>query len=62
MPSGSMKIGPKEYTLRTLGKVQNMTELEAIVVADRNGHTITIGDVARAEDSTEKVESVSLLQ
>ena len=60
MPSGSMKIGPKEYTLRTLGKVQNMTELEAIVVADRNGHTITIGDVARAEDSTEKVESVSL--
>jgi HAE1 family hydrophobic/amphiphilic exporter-1 len=60
MPSGSMKIGPKEYTLRTLGRVQNMTELEAIVVADRNGHTVTIGDVARAEDSTEKVESVSL--
>lgn len=59
MPSGSMKMGPKEYTLRTLGKVKNMAELEAITVADRNGHTITIGDVGRAEDSTEKVESVS---
>jgi HAE1 family hydrophobic/amphiphilic exporter-1 len=59
MPSGAMKVGPKEYTLRTLGKVKSMTELEAIAVVDRNGHTITIGDVGRAEDSTEKVESVS---
>ena len=60
MPSGSMKVGPTEYTLRTMGRVQNMTEMDAITVANRDGHTITIGDLARAEDSTEEVESVSL--
>lgn len=59
MPSGSMKVGPTQYTLRTLGRVGTMQELEAIAVADRGGHTITIGDVGRAEDSTEEVQSVS---
>ncbi len=60
MPSGSMKVGSKEYTLRTLGRVQNMAELDAVAVANRDGRTITIGDLGRAEDSTEELESVSL--
>jgi len=60
MPSGSMKVGDTEYTLRTMGRVGNMKEMEAIAVANRDGHTITIGDLGRAEDSTEEVESASL--
>ena len=60
MPSGSMKVGPTEYTLRTLGRVGDMPEMEAIAVADRDGHTITIGDLGRAEDSTAEVKSSSL--
>ncbi|MCD4728902.1 MAG: efflux RND transporter permease subunit [Pirellulales bacterium] len=61
MPSGSMKVGPKEYTLRTLGRVESMPEMEAIAVDNRDGRTITIGDLGRAEDSTAEMESSSLL-
>ncbi len=60
MPSGSMKVGPTEYTLRTMGRVDNMREMEAITVANRDGRTITVGDLGRAEDSTEEMESSSL--
>ncbi len=60
MPSGSMKIGATEYTLRTLGRVESMSEMEAIAVANRDGRTITIGDLGRVEDSTEEMKSVSL--
>ena len=60
MPSGSMKVGPTEYTLRTMGRVGNMREMEAITVANRDGRTITVGDLGRAEDSTEEMESSSL--
>lgn len=60
MPSGSMKIGPTEYTLRTMGRVHSMTEMNAITVANRDGRTITIGDLGNSEDSTEDVESASL--
>jgi HAE1 family hydrophobic/amphiphilic exporter-1 len=60
MPSGSMKIGPTEVTLRTLGRVGDMREMEAITVANRDGRTIAVGDLGRAEDSTEEMKSASL--
>jgi hydrophobic/amphiphilic exporter-1 (mainly G- bacteria), HAE1 family len=60
MPSGSMKVGPEQYTLRTLGRVQSMKEMDAITVANRDGRTITIGDLGRSEDSTEEAESASV--
>ena len=48
MPSGSMKIGPEEYTLRTMGRVHSMKEMDAITVANRDGRTITIGDLGHS--------------
>ncbi len=60
MPSGSMKVGATEYTLRTMGRVNNIREMEAIAVANRDGRTITISDLGRVEDSTEEVKSASL--
>jgi HAE1 family hydrophobic/amphiphilic exporter-1 len=60
MPSGSMKVGATEFTLRTMGRVSNMREMKAIAVANRDGRTITVGDLGDVEDSTEEVESASL--
>ncbi len=60
VPSGAMKVGSTEYTLRTLGRVENMPEMDAIAVANRDGRTITIGDLGRSEDATEEMESSSL--
>jgi len=60
MPSGSMKIGETEYTLRTMGRVTNMQEMDRIVVSHRNAHAITIGDLGHAEDSIEETKSTSL--
>ncbi|MFZ1935207.1 MAG: efflux RND transporter permease subunit [Thermoguttaceae bacterium] len=60
MPSGAMKIGSTEYTLRTLGRVHSMKEMDAITVANRDGRTITIGDLGHCEDSTKELESASL--
>lgn len=60
MPSGSTKDGSKQYTLRTLGRVHGMKEMDAITVKNRDGRTITIGDLGRSEDSTEEIQSTSL--
>lgn len=59
MPSGSVKAGATEITLRTMGRVRNMKEMNDIAVANRDGRTITIGDLGNAEDSTEELKSVS---
>ena len=60
MPSGSMKVGATEFTLRVMGRVQNMREMNRITVANRDGRTITIGDLGNAVDSIEEVKSASL--
>ena len=39
---------------------RSMEEMDAIAVANRDGRTITIGDLGRAEDSTEEMQSASL--
>ncbi len=59
MPSGSMKVGATEYTLRTMGRVSSMSQMDRIAVANRDGHTITVGDLGTSEDSTEEVKSAS---
>ena len=61
VPGGQVKLGDKEYTVRTLGRVQNMDEMTAIAVDNQGGRTITIGDLGFVEDSTEDPESVSFL-
>ena len=59
VPGGSLKVGAKEYTLRTMGRVDKVKELETIAVANRDGRTITISDLGRVDDDTEEVKSVA---
>ena len=56
-----MKAGQQEYTLRTMGRVENMAEIGQIAVANHGGHTITIGDLGRAEDGAEETKSLARL-
>ena len=60
LPGGSMKAGPTEYTLRTLGRVDTPADLARVPVALREDHVITVGDVGIVEDGTE--EQTSLVQ
>ena len=43
-----------------MGRVHSMKEMDAITVANRDGRTITIGDLGHCEDSTKEIESASL--
>ncbi len=43
-----------------MGRVATMAEMENITVANRDGRTITVGDLGRVEDSTEELQSASL--
>lgn len=59
VPGGTLKQGAKEYTLRTLGRVNSPIELSYITVANRNGHTITIGDLGVIEDTTQEAKNLA---
>jgi HAE1 family hydrophobic/amphiphilic exporter-1 len=59
LPGGSLNQGPRELTVRLRGRVDAVPDFEGVVVAARGGTQIRLGDVGRAEDGTEEVETAA---
>jgi HAE1 family hydrophobic/amphiphilic exporter-1 len=51
VPGGTIRRGPSEMGVRTLGRVEAADEFNSIIVADVNGTPVRIKDIGRAEDS-----------
>lgn len=58
IPGGKVEQGLRDLTLRTYGRVGSPAEFGNLPIADRQGQTIRVRDVARIEDSVAEVESV----
>ena len=61
-PPGARRLGQggaREYTLRTMGRVESVAEFEQIAVATHGPHTIKIGDLGHVEDGGEEPKSVA---
>src|SRR5207245_10188826 len=50
IPAGSIDRGMQRLTLRTLGRVSSLDELQNLVVVNRGGVPVTLADLARIED------------
>lgn len=60
-PGGSIDQGTQRLTLRTLGRVDSIGGLERLAIANRNGSSVTLADVARVEDGAADRETVASL-
>lgn len=61
VPGGTVLQGPRELTLRTLGRVQAAAEFNDLIVSTQNGYPIRIRDIGRAEDSEEEPRGLTRL-
>ncbi|MEO6323945.1 MAG: efflux RND transporter permease subunit, partial [Thermoanaerobaculia bacterium] len=59
IPGGSLKAGGDEATVRVYGRVKSPKDLETIVVAERTGLPVKIGDVAVVEDGAEDAQTAA---
>src|SRR5262249_48572343 len=59
IPGGRVDQGPESLTLRTRGRLQTIAEFGEIVIRQRDGHPIRIGDVARVEDGEADRQTVA---
>ncbi len=50
IPGGRMDQGAQSLTLRTRGRVQAVAEFNDIVIREKDGHPVRIGDVAKVQD------------
>lgn len=59
VPAGSLDQGAERLTIRTLGRVDSLAQLERVVIASRDRVPIALGDVARIEDGAAEAETVA---
>jgi HAE1 family hydrophobic/amphiphilic exporter-1 len=58
-PGGNVTAGPRELTLRTLGKLTAAQQFDDLVVATVNGQPVRVRDLGRAEDGAKEQRSLS---
>ena len=59
IPGGRVDQGPQSLTLRTRGRVQTVAGFSDIVVREKDGHPVRIGDVAQVEDGQADADTVA---
>jgi HAE1 family hydrophobic/amphiphilic exporter-1 len=61
VPGGNVTAGDRESVLRTMGRVVDPRDFDALVVATVNGVPVRIRDLGHAEDGTKEQRSVARL-
>ena len=61
IPGGTFIAGPSEIALRTMGRIQKVDDFNRIILAYRDGSTVTFGDVGRVLDTVEEPRSLARL-
>lgn len=59
IPSGNVKSSGYEIGLRVLGKAQSVDDIGQLVVRERQGGLVRLGDVGRVEDGAEDLQTVA---
>lgn len=62
LPSGRLESSQREMNLRSESEVGSAEELRELVVAERGGSVVRLGDVALIQDGTEDVRRVARAQ
>ncbi|MDB6071943.1 MAG: nolG [Verrucomicrobiales bacterium] len=59
IPSGNVKSSGFESGLRVLGKALSVDDIGQLIVREKNGGLVRLGDVARVEDGAEELQTVA---
>ncbi len=61
VPAGSIDQGTQRFTLRALGRVTSLDQLQNLVIATRGGRPVTLAEVARVEDGAAEAETTAIV-
>ena len=54
LPGGRVESGPKEMTVRTMGRIPDPAKFNNLVVANRGVYAVKLSDIGYAEDGAEE--------
>ena len=61
VPAGRVERGAQEQLVRVTGRITDAAQFAEVIIANRQGRPIRLGEVARVEDATEEERSLALV-
>ena len=61
LPLGSIDVGHLSYSVRVENELQSADQIASLVITQKDGINITVGDVAQVKETFSKVSSISRL-
>lgn len=61
IPGGNVTSRQREQTLRTMGRLLDVQAFNELVIVTRNGSSVRVRDIGRAEDGTKEARTVARL-
>ncbi len=61
VPAGRVERGSQEQLVRVTGRILEAAQFSEVIVANRRGQPVRLGEVARVEDATEEERSLALI-
>lgn len=61
VPAGRVERGAREQLVRVTGRIEDPAQFADVIVANRQGRPVRLGDVAQVVDATEEERSVALV-
>jgi HAE1 family hydrophobic/amphiphilic exporter-1 len=59
IPGGTFISGPSQIALRTLGRLTHVPDFTRIILSQKDGNVVTLGDVARVVDTVREPNSIA---
>lgn len=61
VPGGRITGPNMEYTMRSIGRLENISQYKDIIIADKNGSQIYLGDIAEIKDGRKEQRTAAML-
>jgi hydrophobic/amphiphilic exporter-1 (mainly G- bacteria), HAE1 family len=59
IPGGNFTTGSSEYSMRTMGRITEVKDFSRIILTQRDGQTITFGDIGYVADAVQEIRNIT---
>ncbi len=59
IPGGNFTSGASEYSMRTMGRITQVSDFSKVILSQKDGQTVTFGDIGRVTDGVQEIRNIA---
>ena len=59
IPGGNFTSGAAEYSMRTMGRITQVSDFSKVILSQKDGQTVTFGDIGQITDGVQEIRNIA---